>query len=145
MASYPPAPTPAWIIAVRFLTLGIMAATCVLSIWWITRLADHIETQRQLLLNIQKDVLVNQSQVGAVLAVAEQTGRRLATVEARGENASDDRRQLRESDQKMIEALVRLRGDLDHIRENIDGPPPGRDGMASDSAPEPGPANRRRR
>lgn len=143
--TYPPAAPPPWIVAVRFLTLGALAVAVLLSIWWITRLADHLETQRTLLVNIQRDVLVNQSQVAAVLAVAEQTGRRLATVEARNENAADDRRQLRQADQDMIGALVRLRGELDIIRERIVEPPPGRDGMVRDVAPEPGPSARLRR
>jgi hypothetical protein len=113
MASYPPAIGDQWRVAARFLTIGMVLASLLAGLWWVNRLADRMDAQRALLLQIQRDVLVNQAQVGAVLAVSSENGRRLGTVEDRVGNAADDRRQLRETDSKLIEAMVRLRARLD--------------------------------
>jgi hypothetical protein len=96
MASYPPAIGDQWRVATRFLTIGVVLASLLSGLWWLNR-----------------DVLVNQSQVGAVLAVSGENGRRLGTVEDRVGNAADDRRQLREMDSKLLEAIVRLRALLE--------------------------------
>lgn len=113
MASYPPTGSDQWRVATRFLMIGFVLAALLAGLWWLNRLADHLETQRGLLLQIQRDVLVNQSQVAAVLAVSGENGRRLGTVEDRVANGADDRRQMREADQKMLEAIVRLRALLE--------------------------------
>lgn len=134
-SNYQPA-QPQWILAVRFLTLGTLAAAVMLSIWWITRLADHLENQRALLVSIQRDVLVNQAQVKAALAIEDQNGRRLVNVEERMGRASEDRQSMRAFDQQMTEALIRLRGTMDDIREQLGEQPPD---------DEPGPKARQRR
>jgi hypothetical protein len=121
MASYPPSgPEQSWRVAIRFLTIGAVLAAMLAGLWWINRLADHLERQRALLLEIQRDVLVNQSQVGAVLAATDQNNHRLGTVEDRVGNAADDRRQLRDTDRQLLEAVIRLRAAIDHL----EGPPP---------------------
>ena len=51
-------PIPAWQTALRFTTTGVLVAALFLSMWWIGRLADHVENYRQLLVDIQRDVLV---------------------------------------------------------------------------------------
>jgi hypothetical protein len=107
------APTPsATYQALRFLAIGAILASLLLTIWWTNRLADHLEAQRSLLLQIQRDVLVNQTQVAAVLASTDQNGRRLSTVEDRVASGSDDRRQMRAMDQELLEAIVNLRAAL---------------------------------
>jgi hypothetical protein len=123
MASYPPAAGGSdqreWRVATRFLTIGMVLAALLAGLWWINRLADRMDAQRNLLLQIQRDVLVNQAQVGAVLAVSAENGRRLGTVEDRVANAADDRRQMRETDSKLLEAIVRLRAALE-VKPHLD-------------------------
>lgn len=114
MATYPvpPAATNSWFGPLRFLAIGAIVASLVLTIWWTNRLADHLERQRELLLQISRDVLVNQSQVTAVLASSDANGRRLAIVEDRVANGVDDRRQMRLTDQELLEAITALRASL---------------------------------
>jgi hypothetical protein len=109
MVEYAP---PTWVTSLRFLTLGTVLTGLILSIWWLTRLADHLEGQRQLLVSIQRDVLLNQSKVEAVLAVSDQNSRRLIGVEERTGRAAEDRMQMREVDQELMEAMIRLRAEL---------------------------------
>ena len=122
MASYPP--PFSWQSATRYVTAGLVTASLVLSLWWIGRLANHIETLRVLLVSIERDVLVVQSKVDVISALASENGRRLTTAEDRVTRASEDRQALQATDQDMIEALINLRAMVDDIREDI-GVPPG--------------------
>ena len=122
MASYPP--PFSWQSATRYVTAGLVTASLVLSLWWIGRLANHIETLRVLLVSIERDVLVVQSKVDVISALASENGRRLTTAEGRVTRASEDRQALQATDQDMIEALINLRAMVDDLREDI-GVPPG--------------------
>jgi hypothetical protein len=66
-SSYPPGGNEQWRVAVRFLIVGATIACVIVSFWLINRLADRVDAQTQLLLVIQRDVLVNQKQVNTVL------------------------------------------------------------------------------
>ena len=121
-------PIPAWQTALRFTTTGVLVAALFLSMWWIGRLADHVENYRQLLVDIQRDVLVIVAKVETFSAVANENARRLTTVEDRATRGAEDRQALQSTDQELIEALRDLRGTVDDIREGI-GVPPGSPGM----------------
>lgn len=139
MASYPPAVDQAqWRIAVRFLTFGIMVAGLIAVMWWLNRLADHLENQREVLLSIQRDVLVVQSQMVKLDAIATENAKRLGDFEGRQGRAAEDRQGMRETDRQLTDALIRLRADMDRVRDEL-GAPPGARGMADD----PGPKTRR--
>ena len=126
MASYPPTSDQfSWRVAIRFLIVGAVVAGLLAGLWWLNRLADHLERQRGLLLEIQRDVLVTQSQLTQSLAISQENARRLTTAEDRVGNAADDRRQLRETDQKLLDAVVRLRAALD----SREGRAPSRDAV----------------
>jgi hypothetical protein len=94
-------------------------------VWLIARIADRVDAQSQLLVNIQRDVLVNQSQVAAVLAVSDQNSRRLINVEERVGRAAEDRMQMREIDQELIESMVRIKAELDNLFPAVDPPTTG--------------------
>jgi hypothetical protein len=130
-----------WQMAVRYLTLGVLTTGMVMVLWWLSRLADHLEVQRQLLVSIQRDVLVVQGNQTNILDTLGNDGRRLINVEERLGRAAEDRQQMRAEDRQMSEALLRLDVVLDQVREQV-GAPPGNPGMTDAGAP--GPKTRRR-
>jgi hypothetical protein len=130
-----------WQVAVRYLTLGVLTTGMVMVLWWLSRLADHLEVQRQLLVSIQRDVLVVQGNQTNILDTLGNDGRRLINVEERLGRAAEDRQQMRAEDRQMSEALLRLDVVLDQVREQV-GAPPGNPGMTGGGAP--GPKTRRR-
>lgn len=140
-SNYQPADAAQWRIAVRFLTFGIMVAGLIAVMWWLSRLADHLENQRELLLEIRRDVLVIQSRFDSAKVGLDENARRLVTVEERAAAASEDRRAMRATDQQLTDAMIRLRAGLDDMRERIDAPP-GTAGMTDEA--EPGPKTRPR-
>lgn len=117
MSSYPPPDAAQWRIAVRFLTFGIMIAGMLAMMWWANRLSGHFEGQRQVMLEIQRDLLVAQAGIESSRVLLEANARRLVNVEERVGNASDDRRQMRETDRQLTEALVRLRALFDSVHD----------------------------
>jgi hypothetical protein len=124
-----------WQVAVRYLTLGVLVTGMVMVLWWLSRLADHLEVQRQLLVSIERDVLVVQGNQTNILDTLGNDGRRLINVEERLGRAAEDRQQMRAEDRQMNEALLRLDVILDQVREQV-GAPPGNPGMTG-SAPGP--------
>ena len=136
MASYPP--PFSWQSATRYVTAGLVTAALVLSLWWIGRLANHVESLRVnierlgvLLASIERDVLLVQSKVDVISALASENGRRLSTAEDRVTRASEDRQALQATDREMIEALVNLRAMVDNLHEDI-GVPPGSPAFSAD-------------
>jgi hypothetical protein len=140
MGSFSPNGSPAWQSATRYLTLGVLVTGLIMVMWWLNRLADHIESQRQLLVGIQRDVLVVQGNQTNMMTSLDGDARRLINVEERVGRAAEDRQQLREVDVQLTDALIRLRSGLDDLRERT-GAPPGAAGMTD----QPGPKARLRR
>ena len=136
MASYPP--PFSWQSATRYVTAGLVTAALVLSLWWIGRLANHVESLRVdigrlgvLLASIERDVLLVQSKVDIISTLSSENGRRLSTVEDRVTRGSEDRQALQATDHEMIEALINLRAIVDDARDDV-GVPPGSPAFSAD-------------